>query len=106
MSDYCESGCCARCADAAAKQWPTTLGGAREAVTRAIECAITGPDDLPDYGLIAADAALAALKPIIATEIRAWAENEMGQWATPHGVIRSLDAEADRIASRICGGGE
>ena len=53
-----------------------------------------------------ADAVLAALRPIIAAEIRAWAEEYTGGSTTSDTAIRVLTADADVIASRICGGGQ
>ena len=47
-----------------------------------------------------ADAVLAALAPIIAAEIRAWARE-----TATDSTIDQLIADADAIASRICGSG-
>lgn len=82
----------------------TDTNGAREAVTRAV------------YGVLPfdwqADAILAALKPIIAAEIRAWAErglsgsNEINShyWRGVSFTLGALKSDAPAIASRICGG--
>ena len=69
---------------------------AREAVARALaEQCDSGSADYWDMWVKDADAAIAALKPIIVAEIRAWAEELDGVWIN-----------ADSLASRICGGGE
>lgn len=60
-----------------------------------------GFDCAEDWAEHAADAALAALQPIIAAEIRAWAESETNRLGCPPG---NVAASADLIASRICEG--
>jgi hypothetical protein len=87
-------------------------GGAREVVARAIAVDAGGPTALPTataYGI--ADAALEALRPIIAAEIRAWADEEIGSVASigPVGYIQGqldcleiVGSNSDAIASRIC----
>ena len=107
-------------------EWPceamerTTMSSdAREAVARAIInapcCSPVPKESCDDCELIATDAALAALAPIIAAEIRAWAERETKAWAdTVSGdflegaeeAVKSLAGDADAIASRICGGSD
>jgi len=127
--DYCESGCCKSCAESARFKFTVgpgesfdmsdfTVGpretphGAREAVARAIAAIMCGEyctqdgvvipcQECVDDFLLDADAALAALAPIIAAEIRAWAETGL-KGATR--LQNSLNHDADAIASRICGG--
>lgn len=91
---------------------------AREAVARALNAmpADARPSELVNRDR--ADRALAALQPIIAAEIRAWAEaghapggnihwlvEELGAPETAAGAaiaLNNLTASADAIASRIC----
>jgi hypothetical protein len=90
-----------------------TPGGAREAVARALTI---NPENWRMY-LEVTDEMLAALKPFIAAEIRAWAEARREVWTdiewtdeerlrgeTARAECNALTADADAIASRICGG--
>jgi len=82
---------------------PNMTSGAREAVARALAKPIPLGSSLTQ-----ADYVLAALAPIIAAEIRAWAE-EIHDGSDPYGDTRFqlvTEGGADTIASRICGGGE
>jgi hypothetical protein len=80
-----------------------------------------GAENLTEQAQHIADYALAALAPIIAAEIRAWAEGERDAYlpdftfggqldrARTGGRLAQLeliDRDAPAIASRICGGGE
>jgi hypothetical protein len=88
----------------------TDTSGAREVVARAM----AGPKAATDWKLWLDDAddALAALAPIIAAEIQAWADLGFSAIATRKHpvdqaarlVLETLTADADAIASRICGG--
>jgi hypothetical protein len=117
---------CPQCFDCCADDVLKTSnnGGAREAVARAIETHTIcmcgeGAENLTEQAQHIADYALAALAPIIAAEIRAWAD--LGFRAVPplaaaknpqevayargaSTVLSELKRESDVIASRICGG--
>jgi len=90
--------------------------GAREAVARAIGAEVYNGAENDDLSLSAraTEAALAALAPIIAAEIRAWAKAEEDRlekrgcyWASGvYDTAENLNLEAEQIASSICGGGE
>jgi hypothetical protein len=93
------------------------MSGAREAVARAIlgQSGLCSCTACSAKALDNADAALAALRPIIAAEIRAWADEEIGSVASigPVGYIQGqldcleiVGSNSDEIASRICGEGE
>ena len=92
----------------------TSPHGAREVVARALaEQCDSGSADYWDMWVKDADAAIAALKPIIVAEIRAWAERGLSVTSrdsahpVEKGAILVLDTllrDADEIASRICGG--
>lgn len=85
------------------------MSGAREAVARLIAF---GPDNWPIY-LEDADEILAALRPFIAAEIRAWAAIGMARLDPGYGTrdyvnghrdrLTAVFRDADAIASRICG---
>jgi len=104
-----------------AREPHTAPGGAREAVARALGVDCGMAEDGYSLGdlLATADVVFAALRPIIAAEIRAWAEGvkapggevhwlveELGVPETASGVVMALNSltqAADAIASRICG---
>jgi hypothetical protein len=78
---------------------PASPHGAREAVAQ-----ITNTGDDEPYNFWAkADEILAVLAPIIAAEIRAWAEQIDADLGESEATI-ALISDADPIASRICGG--
>lgn len=87
------------------------VSAAREAVARAIQLEAPGrcPTHMAQH---IADAALAALRPFIAAEIRAWAVRNMtetDQSRTPvpaWQMLMRLDRDASAIADRITTTGE
>jgi hypothetical protein len=82
---------------------PRPHAATREAVARALAKNCGADPEHWDMWADDAEVALLAAAPHISNGIRAWGEAEMGEWATPHGVLKALDASADAITSRICG---
>lgn len=91
-----------------------TKGGAHEAVARAIAAVVLDREtDHWDLWTPETDAALAALRPFIAAEIRAWVESEKDrlmrdEYNQPtrrvpnaYEALESLHFDADAIANRI-----
>lgn len=88
------------------------MSAAREAVARAIQLEAPGrcPTHMAQH---IADAALAALRPFIAAEIRAWADLGLSAPLPPSDyqrgvavVLNGLKSESDAIADRITTTGE
>ena len=100
--------------------YPPTPGGAREAVARALAEAEIAAQRFVDTdgelstrirsngtaAEIGAEIALKVLRPIIAAEIRAWAEGQADEsWdGGARDAYIVVSEEAERITSRICGG--
>jgi hypothetical protein len=88
----------------------TSTGGAREVVARILRERY--PLHSNGFNDETADDVLTRLRPIIAAEIRAWADEEIGSVASigPVGYIQGqldcleiVGSNSDAIASRICG---